>query len=67
MNSYSELRARLADDLGLDPGPSVAALYQAMLEQAPGLQRVPAPPTLAARPRTNIPAMLPTWSAGRQQ
>ena len=36
MNSYSELRARLADDLGLDPGPSVAALYQAMLEQAPG-------------------------------
>ena len=29
-----------------------------MLEQAPGLQGVPAPPTLAARPRTNIPAML---------
>jgi predicted ATPase/DNA-binding SARP family transcriptional activator len=58
VNSYNELRARLADDLGLDPGQSVAALYQAMLEQAPGLQRVPAPPTLAARPRTNIPTML---------
>ena len=58
VNSYSELRGRLADDLGLDPGPGLAALYQAILEQAPGLQRVPAPPTLAARPRTNIPAML---------
>src|SRR5262249_18407599 len=55
---YNELRDRLADDLGLDPGPSLASLYQAILEQAPGLQRVQAPPTLAARPRTNIPAML---------
>ena len=58
VNSYNELRDRLADDLGLDPGPSLASLYQAILEQAPGLQRVQAPPTLAARPRTNIPAML---------
>ncbi len=58
VTSYSELRGRLADDLGLDPGPSIVALYQAILEQAPGLQRAPAPPTLAARPRTNIPAML---------
>ena len=58
VNSYSELRGRLADDLGLDPGPGVAALFQAILEQAPGLQRVPAPPTLGARLRTNIPARL---------
>jgi len=58
VHSYSELRGRLADDLGLDPGPSLTALYQAMLQQAPGLQGVQAPPTLAARPRTNIPAML---------
>ena len=58
LNSYGELRGRLADDLGLDPGPGLAALYQAILEQAPGLRGVPAPPTLAARPRTNIPAML---------
>src|SRR4029079_3437737 len=63
-NSYSELRGRLADDLGLDPGPSVAALYQAILEQAPGLQRVQAPPTLGARPRTNIPARV-TGMVGR--
>ncbi|HEX3193856.1 MAG TPA: BTAD domain-containing putative transcriptional regulator [Streptosporangiaceae bacterium] len=64
VNSYGELRGRLADDLGLDPGPSVAALYQAILEQAPGLQRVQAPPTLGARPRTNIPALL-TGLVGR--
>jgi predicted ATPase/DNA-binding SARP family transcriptional activator len=56
--SYHELRGRLADDLGLDPGPGLAALHQAILEQAPHLQGVPAPPTLAARPRTNLPALL---------
>src|SRR5262249_57953553 len=54
VNSYGELRGRLADDLGLDPGPGLAALYQAILEQAPGLRGIPAPPTLAARPRTNL-------------
>ena len=58
VNSYSELRGRLAGDLGLDPGPALAALYQDILKQAPGLRRVQAPPTLAARPLTNIPAML---------
>src|SRR5262249_19632797 len=44
--------------LGLDPEPGLAALYQAILEHAPGLQGVPAPATLAARRRTNLPAML---------
>jgi predicted ATPase/DNA-binding SARP family transcriptional activator len=58
VNSYLELRSRLAADLGLDPGPGLAALYQAILEQAPRLQGVPAPDTLAARARTNIPALL---------
>src|SRR5439155_27224009 len=58
VTSYGELRGRLADDLGLVPGPGLAALYQEILEQAPGLQRVQAPATLAARPRTNLPAML---------
>ena len=58
VRTYNELRSRLADDLGLDPGPGLGALYQAILEQASGLQGVPAPPTLAARHRTNIPAML---------
>jgi predicted ATPase/DNA-binding SARP family transcriptional activator len=58
VNSYSELRRRLADDLGLDPGPGLAALHQAILEQKTSMQGVQAPPTLAGRPRTNVPAML---------
>ena len=64
VTSYLELRGRLADDLGLDPGRDVAALYQAILEHAPDLQGASAPPTLAARPRTNIPTLL-TDAIGR--
>ncbi|WP_214316677.1 BTAD domain-containing putative transcriptional regulator [Nonomuraea sediminis] len=50
--SYGELRERLADELGLDPGPELAALHQAILEQDPALN--PA----RERPRTNLPAQL---------
>ncbi|MCO1577142.1 winged helix-turn-helix domain-containing protein [Crossiella sp. SN42] len=34
---YAELRHRLAEDLGADPGPELAALHQAMLSQDPAL------------------------------
>nr|BFE82116.1 hypothetical protein GCM10020093_047170 [Planobispora longispora] len=47
---YTELRERLAEELGLDPGPELAALYQAILGQDPALS-VP-----AERPVTNLPA-----------
>ncbi|MFI6504232.1 BTAD domain-containing putative transcriptional regulator [Nonomuraea typhae] len=40
--AYAGLRARLRDELGLDPGPEVAALHQAILEHAPHL-RAPVP------------------------
>jgi DNA-binding SARP family transcriptional activator len=40
--SYTDLRERLADELGLDPGPDVTALHQAILEQNPSLD-TPAP------------------------
>ncbi|MGI5166086.1 BTAD domain-containing putative transcriptional regulator [Spirillospora sp. CA-253888] len=49
--AYDALRDRLRDDLGLDPGPELAALHQAVLRQDPAL----AP---ASRPRTNLPAQL---------
>ncbi|MFI7697787.1 BTAD domain-containing putative transcriptional regulator [Nonomuraea sp. NPDC049480] len=48
--SYAELRERLADELGLDPGPEIVALHQAILGQDPSLS-VP-----ADRPLTNLPA-----------
>lgn len=62
---YAELRERLADELGLDPGPELAGLYQAILRQEPALASVPAPATSAARPRTNLPVPL-TDLVGRQ-
>ncbi|MFJ8017052.1 BTAD domain-containing putative transcriptional regulator [Streptomyces sp. NPDC096339] len=61
---YLELRERFADELGLDPGPEIAALYEAILRQDPSL----APPAVSAAPsavpsstaeqrtRTNLPA-----------
>ncbi|CUM36090.1 Signal transduction response regulator / Tetratricopeptide repeat-containing protein [Streptomyces venezuelae] len=35
--TYTELRTLLADELGLDPGPRLAALYEAILRQDVGL------------------------------
>ncbi|MEX2984778.1 BTAD domain-containing putative transcriptional regulator [Streptomyces sp. C36] len=51
--SYDELRTLLAEELGLDPGPELAALHRAILTQAPELSPAPQAP-----PRTNLPAPL---------
>ncbi|TDD71199.1 BTAD domain-containing putative transcriptional regulator [Actinomadura rubrisoli] len=51
---YADLRERLAEDLGLSPGPESAALYEAILKQDPDLD--PVPPPAPVRPRTNLPA-----------
>ena len=56
---YDDLRRRLADDLGVDPSPELAALHRAMLNQDTGL----APPV---RPRTNLPTPL-TPLVGRER
>ncbi|MFI6499526.1 BTAD domain-containing putative transcriptional regulator [Nonomuraea typhae] len=42
LDVYRALRGRMRDDLGLDPGPELAALHQAILEHRPALRR-PAP------------------------
>ncbi|KAB2350908.1 BTAD domain-containing putative transcriptional regulator [Actinomadura rudentiformis] len=52
--TYGELRDRLRDELGLDPGPELAALHQAILEQDPAL--TPATSVAARAPR--LPAAL---------
>ncbi|WP_405636841.1 NB-ARC domain-containing protein [Streptomyces sp. NBC_00056] len=68
--SYAELRARLADELGLDPSPELAALHEAILRQDPALAPTPASPAGAApppeRPRSNLPAPL-TALVGRER
>ncbi|MGC0418977.1 AfsR/SARP family transcriptional regulator [Embleya sp. AB8] len=63
---YAELRERLAEELGLDPGPELAALQRAILAQDPSLAAVAAPATTAARARSNLPAAL-TELVGREE
>ncbi|WP_103961203.1 BTAD domain-containing putative transcriptional regulator [Nonomuraea solani] len=57
LSGYEELRRRLADELGVDPGPGLTALHESMLKQDPAL---------AVRPRTNLPAPV-TGLIGREQ
>ncbi|WP_419994788.1 BTAD domain-containing putative transcriptional regulator [Streptomyces boninensis] len=47
---YAALRRHLAAELGLEPGPELAALHQAILEQDPalGLAATPPPVTVSA-------------------
>ncbi|MFI7059767.1 alpha/beta fold hydrolase [Kribbella sp. NPDC050124] len=47
LESYAELRRRLADELGLDPGPELVALHQEILTEAP---------TVREPLKTNLPA-----------
>ncbi|MCX5065491.1 winged helix-turn-helix domain-containing protein [Micromonospora lupini] len=54
LDSYADLRDRLADELGLDPGPELVALHRRILEQDAGLS---APPK-AAIIRNSLPAQL---------
>ncbi|MEU7612965.1 BTAD domain-containing putative transcriptional regulator [Micromonospora sp. NPDC049204] len=54
LDSYADLRERLAEELGLDPGPELVALHRRILEQDAGLS---APPK-AALIRNSLPAQL---------
>jgi len=58
LGCYRELRTRLAAELGLEPGPEIAALHQAVLQQDPALEGAPSPVTSVARPATNLPTPL---------
>ncbi|MFF0727250.1 BTAD domain-containing putative transcriptional regulator [Streptomyces sp. NPDC004134] len=51
--SYGRLRAQLAEDLGLDPGPELVALHQSILEQDAALGP---PEREEAAVRGNLPA-----------
>lgn len=55
----AEVRARLRDDLGVDPGRELTDLHAAILRQDASLAPVAAPaPRSAPRPRGNLPAPL---------
>ncbi len=54
LDSYAEHRARLAEELGLDPGPELVALHRAILGRNPAL--APAIGSATMRLRTNLPA-----------
>ncbi len=54
LESYRELRQRLADELGLDPGLELTALQQAILVQDPALRAPTGAPGGPAM--TNVPA-----------
>ncbi len=55
--TYQRVRAVLADDLGLDPGPRLRQLERQILEHDPAL-RVPAPPSAPPRPPAgNLPSL----------
>ncbi|OZM82775.1 BTAD domain-containing putative transcriptional regulator [Pseudonocardia sp. MH-G8] len=56
LGSFGTLRTRLVEELGLDPGPELVALHQAILGHDPALAAVPVPATSSARPRGNLPA-----------
>ncbi|WP_246369229.1 BTAD domain-containing putative transcriptional regulator [Amycolatopsis echigonensis] len=55
--SYTDLRTRLAEELGVDPSPELRALYESLLRQDSGL---------AAEPRGNLPRPL-TPLIGREE
>ncbi|MEE1930494.1 BTAD domain-containing putative transcriptional regulator [Streptomyces sp. TRM 70351] len=61
--AYEDLRHRLAEELGVDPSPELAALHRDMLTQAPRLAPAPEPPR---RTRGNLPAPL-TALVGRDE
>jgi predicted ATPase/DNA-binding SARP family transcriptional activator len=50
LDAFQRARAVLREELGLDPGPSLQALEQAVLRQDPALAPVPVVETLAALP-----------------
>ncbi|WP_282690316.1 BTAD domain-containing putative transcriptional regulator, partial [Streptomyces sp. CC216C] len=48
--AYADLRTRLADELGVDPGPELVALHGAVLRQDASLEPTPPPLPPAALP-----------------
>ncbi|GAB2817489.1 BTAD domain-containing putative transcriptional regulator [Actinocorallia aurea] len=64
LGALRRVRALLADELGLEPGPELRALERAVFEQSPELDAPPAPASPApASPAPASPANAPTRPA----
>jgi DNA-binding SARP family transcriptional activator len=63
LDTYHAVRIRLADELGIDPGPEVRAAHERVLRQ----QVTPAPGPDPATPPAQLPAALSTFTGrGRE-
>jgi predicted ATPase/DNA-binding SARP family transcriptional activator len=62
LQAYQDLRARLDDELGIDPTPALQRLHQAILRQEPGLDRH----AEAAGPAADAAAGAPPAAAERR-
>ncbi|WP_247698191.1 BTAD domain-containing putative transcriptional regulator [Streptomyces sp. RK75] len=56
LTAYRELQRRFAEELGIDPGPELAALHEAILRQDPALAPVPAAPSVPRSVSISPPA-----------
>jgi DNA-binding SARP family transcriptional activator len=63
--SYDAFRRRLADDLGVDPGPRLRLLHAQLLDQDPGLD-LPEPPRSTAQVPPQLRRGLRSLAAGRR-
>ncbi|MFC9976713.1 BTAD domain-containing putative transcriptional regulator [Spirillospora sp. NPDC127200] len=61
LESYRDVRVRLSDELGIDPGPELQAVHTAVLRQDPALRAARSAPAI----RGNLPARL-TELIGRE-
>ncbi len=60
LRAYQRARTVLAEQVGIDPGPALRELEQAVLRQDPTLASLPHPPPQVARSTTNLPTSTTT-------
>jgi DNA-binding SARP family transcriptional activator/Flp pilus assembly protein TadD len=59
LDAYAGMRARLAEELGVEPGPRLRAVHQALLRGELDRSAVPDKPVPPAAPPPVVPAQLP--------
>lgn len=60
-NVYYRTRARLVDELGMEPGPALQGLLKDILKQDPGLATPSPAPPASRQPHSNLPHQLTSF------